>query len=142
MRDWDIIKSFISAAAEYIESYGTMYFLILCAILFEAAVYIIDIYLSDKKIQNLKKALTKKLILIICLAFATFLDGFISLAASVYGFKLKTKAVSELVCVYIVVQQALNVCRRINKMTGGALPKYTVNLIKKLGHNFDDKDKK
>lgn len=148
MRDWDINlcsiwANVINAANEYLKCYGTMYALVFCVILFDTVAGFTEIKLTDRQMGKtiIKKACIKKVILIICLAFATFLDIFLSFAAEVYGLELKSSMLSEIACVYIVIGQALSVCKRINRMTDGVLPRQFINILKKIGHNYDDKDK-
>lgn len=141
---WEALEYILAliggAIAVYFKAYTLLYVLVGAAALLDLATGMIAAILEgtglDSKIA--RKGFLKKVVLLLSVALGTFLDIMLPYVAQKAGIHLDDTIIfSSVVCGYICVTESISIVENIYRATGGAIPKWIMNMLKKYKDDMD-----
>ena len=131
------------AFAVYFKAYALLYVMVGAAALLDLATGMIAAVLDGTGLSSkiARKGLLKKVVLLLAVALGTFLDFLLPFVAGRAGIHLdETLIFSSIVCGYICVTESISIIENIYRATGGAIPMWIMNMLKKYKEDIEKGD--
>ena len=129
----------------YLKQYSTLYILVAVAIMFDYASGMIAAVVDGEGLSSriAFKGFLKKVILLVSVAFGTFLDALMPFCAEQAGIAIgNTLIFSTVICAYICISECISIAENIFRCTGQALPAWLVRLFKELKEKVGQQEDK
>ena len=145
-----IVAAVGGAIAAYFQQYIVLYALVGIACVLDLITGVCAAVLEGTGLSSdiARRGFLKKLVLLIAVGVGTYLDFLSHFAAEKVGLSFDTLIFSAVVCVYICVTESISIIENIYRATGGAIPKWIMNMLKqhketleKEGVNHDNTTK-
>ena len=145
MNKYVLGASFIlGTMATLAEQYAVLIMLVAAAIVLDVITGLVKCFATGEKLSSDKgtRGFWKKIMLLVSLLFAFFLDVCIPAVMEVVSIKLpfeKSLLFGSIVGVYIILNESINICENILKANKMALPKWLKKLFQDAKKDIDEK---
>ena len=121
------------AVIAYFEKYAVLYVFVCAAIVLDFITGMLAAVIDGTGLSSkiARRGFFKKILLLVAVAFGTFLDVLMPFAAEKVGIGYDgTLIFSSIIGVYICVTESISVAENIVRSTGGTVPKWIIKLLK------------
>ena len=137
------VSAILGTVATLLEAYVVLVILVACAIVLDVITGLVKCFATGEKLSSEKgqKGFWKKIMLLMALLFAFFLD--VSIPAVMEVVKINTPFEKSLlfgsiVGVYIILNESISICENIIKANRMALPKWLKKLFQDAKKEIDE----
>lgn len=138
-----ILSVFGGIIAAYFKQYAVLYIFVAVAIAFDLVTGMTAAVVEGTGLSSdiARKGMLKKMVLLVSVAFGTFLDVFLQYAVMQVGLPQgeKTLIFSTIICVYICITESISIIENIYRCTGTAIPNWILQMLKKYKDDIEKK---
>ena len=137
------VSAILGTVATLLEAYVVLVILVACAIVLDVITGLVKCFATGEKLSSEKgqKGFWKKIMLLMALLFAFFLDVSIPAVMEVVKIKMpfdKSLLFGSIVGVYIILNESISICENIIKANRMALPKWLKKLFQDAQKEIDE----
>lgn len=137
------VSAILGTVATLLEAYVVLVILVACAIVLDVITGLVKCFATGEKLSSEKgqKGFWKKIMLLMALLFAFFLDVSIPAVMEVVKIKMpfdKSLLFGSIVGVYIILNESISICENIIKANRMALPKWLKKLFQDAKKEIDE----
>lgn len=137
------VSAILGTVATLLESYVVLVILVACAIVLDVITGLVKCFATGEKLSSEKgqKGFWKKIMLLMALLFAFFLDVSIPAVMEVVKIQMpfeKSLLFGSIVGVYIILNESISICENIIKANRMALPKWLKKLFQDAKKEIDE----
>lgn len=136
-------SAILGTVATLLEAYVVLVILVACAIVLDVITGLVKCFATGEKLSSEKgqKGFWKKIMLLMALLFAFFLDVSIPAVMEVVKIQMpfeKSLLFGSIVGVYIILNESISICENIIKANRMALPKWLKKLFQDAKKEIDE----
>ena len=137
------VSAILGTVATLLEAYLVLVILVACAIVLDVITGLVKCFATGEKLSSEKgqKGFWKKIMLLMALLFAFFLDVSIPAVMEVVKIQMpfeKSLLFGSIVGVYIILNESISICENIIKANRMALPKWLKKLFQDAKKEIDE----
>ena len=137
------VSAILGTVATLLEAYLVLVILVACAIVLDVITGLVKCFATGEKLSSEKgqKGFWKKIMLLMALLFAFFLDVSIPAVMEVVKIQMpfeKSLLFGSIVGVYIILNESISICENILKANRMALPKWLKKLFQDAKKEIDE----
>lgn len=137
------VSAILGTVATLLETYVVLVILVACAIVLDVITGLVKCFATGEKLSSEKgqKGFWKKIMLLMALLFAFFLDVSIPAVMEVVKIQMpfeKSLLFGSIVGVYIILNESISICENIIKANRMALPKWLKKLFQDAKKEIDE----
>ena len=137
------VSAILGTVATLLEVYVVLVILVACAIVLDVFTGLVKCFATGEKLSSEKgqKGFWKKIMLLMALLFAFFLDVSIPAVMEVVKIQMpfdKSLLFGSIVGVYIILNESISICENIIKANRMALPKWLKKLFQDAKKEIDE----
>ena len=137
------VSAILGTVATLLEAYVVLVILVACAIVLDVFTGLVKCFATGEKLSSEKgqKGFWKKIMLLMALLFAFFLDVSIPAVMEVVKIQMpfdKSLLFGSIVGVYIILNESISICENIIKANRMALPKWLKKLFQDAKKEIDE----
>ena len=137
------VSAILGTVATLLEAYVVLVILVACAIVLDVITGLVKCFATGEKLSSEKgqKGFWKKIMLLMALLFAFFLDVSIPAVMQVVKIQMpfeKSLLFGSIVGVYIILNESISICENIIKANRMALPKWLKKLFQDAKKEIDE----
>lgn len=137
------VSAILGTVATLLEAYVVLVILVACAIVLDVITGLVKCFATGEKLSSEKgqKGFWKKIMLLMALLFAFFLDVSIPAVMEVVKIQMpfeKSLLFGSIVGVYIILNESISICENIIKANRMALPKWLKKLFQDAKKEIDE----